>query len=154
MRLADCGCDGQVPSTVSSYPAVFGAVQLAMGRRTIRIRILSLDKASTSIQFFNCFISGRWPKVKRACRQSMRLSLIVANESLLDARQKLPAPKLVVFSSLKVWLDPDVCRSVQLSVRLTRALFRSPVSQMFSLRLPRLTLIRLLLSRAELRFTG
>jgi hypothetical protein len=100
--LADCGGDGQVPSTVSSYPAVFGAVQLTMGRRTVRIHILSLDKALTSIQFFNCFISGRWPKVKRACRQSMRLSLIVANESLLDARQKLPAPKLVVSALLSL----------------------------------------------------
>ena len=41
--------DEQVPSTASSYSAVFDAVQLTMGYRTPRIRVLNLDKALTSI---------------------------------------------------------------------------------------------------------
>ena len=49
MRLADCVIDEQVSSTVSSYSAVFGAVQLTMGIGSRWIRELNLDKAFASI---------------------------------------------------------------------------------------------------------
>jgi len=90
MRLADCLVDEQVSSAASSYSAVVGTVQLTMGIKTLRIRILNLDKAFTSISLSILFHLWSLAKVKRRGRQSMLLSLIAANESLLDVCGKQP----------------------------------------------------------------